>query len=660
MSPPLVKLPYELLWIIVQYLNLEDARALNLTCKRLQFLFHEPNIAKAILESKAPNTLEARRAQTSRRHATELRRLVKRREAISSLSPYLVAPVAHADSWIYQNGVLCHTKDRQLRILDLHESQSTEIIVDIRKLLDEAIEDSHGLRKYKFQPLYFAHGVVSCLYVHRKQAQASWLVIFDVRKVKILTTHRLRATLKIFVRNTETFLCFGVFMPTSREGVRRWIIGGYDLTDGGWLKQELELPESIGSDVGSTIAFDTFDNYLYGVSNQTSLESEEQDWLSYYTCFRIPLSRQGFRAVELASRRHMWRRWQLEGPLDDRWTFLRITQDETTSQLSVVESRKEWLGRSSSARRTYYTTNIVFDDGGQTSTPSANDAFLDNVLLATRSKTSQPDLAPAPRRDPHMVHPGDDGSEALMFTITRSPVRCYHHSCQTFVDLVDDSPGWDPGARQIRLRGAARRRWTPDEREERSRSREAETGESHDTLKINGPPNTFDEIADIYKNENVSLWPPAQSPVEQDPALDALHQIMNPPGCMGSIRGAWDERSMVYSIEETGGLSALVFVSWDPALYLKGVEPYPRSPKVGEPSGAMGGYQEAALPHEGKGKSKDEGSGTWHPIPEPDTPSCADGSTASPKPAGSSGSATWQRLVPAMYLSMPRGLHFAL
>ncbi|KAK0614234.1 hypothetical protein B0T14DRAFT_570190 [Immersiella caudata] len=660
---PLVKVPYEILWLIVQYLDLEDTHALSLSCKSLQFLFHEPNIAKTILESKAPNTLEARQARTSRRYATELRRITKRREAISSVSPYLVALVAHAESWIYENGVLCHIKDRQLRILDLHNSQCTEIKIDIRRLLDQAIEESHGFTKYKFQPLYYSHGVVSCLYTHRKTAQASWLVVFDVLKGRILTTRSLNSTLKIFVRNTEKFLCYGVFVPTSRDGYRRWNLGGYDIANDKWLEQKMELPEFIGSDIGSTIAFEIFDGSLYGVSNQTSLEAEEEYWLSYYTCFRISLAQDGFGAIEHASRRHMWRRWHFEGPIDDRWTFLRIFRDEASSKLRVVESRKEWLARSSSAMRTYYTTDIVFDDGGATRMPSANDEFLDYILLATRTKTSQPDLMRAPPRNPHMVHPGDDGSELLMFTLMKSPVRCYHPSCQTFVDLVDDPPASDSGARRIRIRGGARRRWTPGEREERSRSGAAETEESHNTLiKMSGFHNTLDEITNIYKSEDVLLWPPEQSPSETNPTLEALHEVMNPTGCFGSIRGVWDERSMVYSIEETGGLHALVFVSFDPSIYLKGVKQYHDSPKVGEASGGIRGspFLGASLPCGGKGKSKDRASGNWRPTPEPDTACSMDGSTASPEPASSTGSTPWQKVIPAMYQRMPSGFQFAL
>ena len=91
-----------------------------------------------------------------------------------------------------------------------------------------------------------------------------------MRKEEILATLRLGAYSKIFVRITENFLCYGVL----RRG--RWTVGGYNLDSKTWLKQKLELPEGIGSEVGLTIAFEIFDNFLYGVSNQTLLEAEEE------------------------------------------------------------------------------------------------------------------------------------------------------------------------------------------------------------------------------------------------------------------------------------------------------------------------------------------------------------------------------------------------
>ena len=47
---PLVHLPYELLALIVENLDLADAWSLSLACRPLQFLFYEAKIARVILE----------------------------------------------------------------------------------------------------------------------------------------------------------------------------------------------------------------------------------------------------------------------------------------------------------------------------------------------------------------------------------------------------------------------------------------------------------------------------------------------------------------------------------------------------------------------------------------------------------------------------------
>jgi hypothetical protein len=46
----LVGLPYELVAYVVGQLDLADVRSLTLSCKRFQFLLHEANITKLILE----------------------------------------------------------------------------------------------------------------------------------------------------------------------------------------------------------------------------------------------------------------------------------------------------------------------------------------------------------------------------------------------------------------------------------------------------------------------------------------------------------------------------------------------------------------------------------------------------------------------------------
>ncbi|KAK3377670.1 hypothetical protein B0H63DRAFT_222055 [Podospora didyma] len=532
----ITNLPYELTVFIVQYLDLADIYSLCLTCRRFRFLVQESAIAKTLLESKGPGSLEAKAARISKDYARELRRLFKRREAISSVSPFLVAIVAEAESWIYENGVLCYIADCQLRILDLHHSRGNEIIVSIRKLLDEAIEESHGSRKYTFQLVYFAYDIVSCVYTHARPEQISWLVVFNCQEGRILTARRLESSFRIFVRNNDKFLYYGVHSEYGRDG-RYWVIRSFEIATCRWLEdQRLDLTEMVGFDIGSTVCFEIFDDYFYGLANQMALEVEQIDWTSYYTCFRFPLSQRGFQNIEEAPKRRMWRRRHAEGPIDDRWGFLRMFRDETTTQLKVVESRKEWLAGNGSARRTYYTTDINFESGDE---EQGQYPALDNYL-DTDSDDEEADEEAAtgnglpsymdpPPRNPNQVHPGDDGSTDLLYTLTKCPIRTYHPPCQTFLDLVDDPSTYEPNEQRIRIRGGSRRRWTPGELKERSRLFPAVRQESQ---------YTFEEIIqEIYKHEDVVLWPRDQNPANPDAALAKLYQILSPPGFSGTSEG---------------------------------------------------------------------------------------------------------------------------
>ncbi|KAK3933464.1 hypothetical protein QBC46DRAFT_434987 [Diplogelasinospora grovesii] len=533
----------------------------------------EEHIAKAILDltlvaqKKAPASLEALTARASKQYALQLRRLVKRREAVSSVSPYLAAIIAFAKTWLFENGVLCYIHDCQLRILDLHRSESSEIVVNIRPLLNEAILESRACLEYKFQLLYYAHDIVSCLYTHSMPEQASWLVVFNARKNRVLAALRLASAYKIFVRNNDKFLYYGTHTDFGGDGFRRWMIKGYDISASQWLEHKANIPEMAGSDIGSTICFEIIDGYFYGLSNQTSFEVTELELTSSYVCFRFPLNGRGFYETEQAARKQMWRRQNKEGAIDDRWTSVKMFQDEATGMLKVVESRKEWLAGRSWARRTYYTTELSFkgalrehgwdeDDGDEDDGDDASDGPF-------------PDAAPS--RNPHLVHPGDDGSTQLMLTLSQCPVRSYHPSCRTFLDLVNDSSSDlvndSSSDQEIRIRGGSRRRWSPDELHKRRRLSPAQGRD---------PESAFEQmIHGLYKHGDVALWPPEKDPARPDPALDELYTLLSPPTHRGNVHGTWDDRCLVYATGGTSGsLKAIILVSFDPSIHLVGAKPY--------------------------------------------------------------------------------------
>ncbi|KAL1853111.1 hypothetical protein Daus18300_011939 [Diaporthe australafricana] len=618
----LSKLPYEIISLIVQELDLDDVFHLGLL-RRFHYLIQEDR-------SHAPATPEAQEAKSTHKYASALRRLYKRRHAIRTAAPFTAAIVAVAESWIYVNGTLCHMSERTLRVLDLHRSSGEETIIDVRALLDEAVAASRGARKYKFQILHYAEGIVSCLYTHCRPVVESWLVVFNVKERTLLTTLSLDTTYKIFVRNDRNYLYFGTHSEFGDDGFRRWVLMGYDIQRDRWFDQKVHLLDMVGSDIGQSIAFEVIDGKFYGLSNQTSFEVDEVDWTSHYHCFRFPVKAPKPKTTERSVKDKMWRRQHAEGPIDDRWSFIRILRDERDPrQLQVLESRKEWLA-GNPGRRNYYTTRLVFpdtandsdddEDGNSSSSSSSTDDDEEphphnvggGIIINPATESAQgssgphitfnsPHLNPPRPRCPFNTHAGDDASTALMFTLSKCFIRSYHPSSQTFLDLVDDplppsggasgdgdniddnvSDGNENGGggRQhprLRLRAGSRRL--------RPASAILADPVARDESQPHGR-----RAARLYEDDaanTITFWPPAQlsssSPGDahaQALLLDELHRVVNPPAHEGAVRGAWDERSLVYSTGGggpgggggSGAMQALVFVSFDPGVRLPGLK----------------------------------------------------------------------------------------
>ncbi|KAK3934727.1 hypothetical protein QBC46DRAFT_368035 [Diplogelasinospora grovesii] len=545
----IIKLPYKLVLYIVQYLNLED---------HFQYLVHEENIVKTILNKKAP---------ASKRYSPELKQLFKRREAVSLVSPYLATIIAVVKTWLFKN---------RLRILNLHYSVSSEIVVNIRPLLNEAIIKSRASRNYKFQLLYYAHDI---------------LVVFNACENRILTAPRLASGYKIFVRNNDKFLYYKTYIDFSGNDFRPNIL------------------KIAGFNIRFIICFEIIDGYFYGLSNRTSFEVTGIDLTSYYVCFRFPLSRRGFYEIKQAA-----------------------------------QSRKEWLVRHGSARRTYYTTEISFKGALR----ETEWEYEDNDGFASDEDGW----------DPYLVHP-------VMLTLSQ---------CPTFLDVVNDTSSFNSNRQHIRIRGGSRRRWSPDELQKRRRD----------------PESVFKQmIHDLYKHEDVALWPPEQDPVRPDPALDELYTLLSPPGHRGNVHGTWDDRCLVYATGGTsGGLKAIILVSFDPSIRLIGARPYSGRLILGRPAGRphcgpgtssklypTDPESDPELSYEGKGKGKEKDKNdAWNPTSEPNAtwhaemrpPESDSGTTQlcptdpEPDPEQSYDEGGWRSFEKAMYRDISRAIHFGI
>jgi hypothetical protein len=505
--------------------------------------------------------------------------------------------------------------DEKVRILDIHNSQEQEIVFSIPGLLNQALSNVRHNSTGNFQILYYSDGIVSCVFRSSDSSQTSWLISFSLRRRSraILLVRELDSTEKLFVRHNGHYLYYGTHSDIDADGHKKWMIYGFKFHTRQWFDEKIYLSEMAGSDIGSTVCFEIFGNYFHALSNQTSFEVEEIDWTSFYHCIRFPLDSPCKTLIEKTRDRDMWRRQHQEGPIDERWMSLQLVADESSGELKIVESRKEWYLGSSRSQRNYYTSDIIFPELGDSeegaefqteegdhidsesdsldavsagvgsghgsmsatrsaaSSPSTlvpdrfhglfeNSSVSNSQLLRLVKKDNNPHYLEAPPRLPHQTHPGDDGSAQPTFTLAKTRVRTYHPSCSTFLDLVDDPASTDYyGTQRLRLRGASRRLGPL----------------LHDKNGLLRPPSKdlHTALEELYVVKDVQYWPPSPEsiPIGKVEDYSSIYRLLNPSTHLGCVEGTADDRSLIYVTGARDKPRALIFVGFDAAVRLKGL-----------------------------------------------------------------------------------------
>lgn len=594
--PGLKRLPYELVSYIVQELDIEDVFNWSLCCKHFQYIIRDDHFCKPVVtvsraldlfwvvrgewrlmlshQSKVPYSLEARKASKSGRYSQALRRIAKRREALSKASPYAMGIVACADSYVFFGGKLCYIIEarpkRWLRILDIHGSTDQELVVDIPKLISEAIPRATNCRKYKFRVLYQAAGIISCLFSFAIDETENWLLIIKPQSNQILETFRLASTARIFVRNNDRFLYFGTHSEEGADGLKKWVLKGYSLTSNSWLPQpRVFMGSLVGFDIGMTVCFEIFGDYFYGVSSKTLNEVDDPEWQSYYYCFRFPLNEPSLSKLEVMGSEDSWRRSHSEGPYDDRWGFLSLEMDETTGDIMILECRKEWSKGQSGSQRTYYSTEVTFREN---TTPRVYQR--PGVGTATRrgiGDRAQSD-APVRRRMDQYTHVGDASSNASLLVRSKTHFCAYIRCCHTFIDLIDDTVMDTSGAQRLRLQTGYRRLKPGAKLMSKEQLLENPWVFSEPSYQFSDQP--FDQpLEHPYQPNTRYIWPPEQGSQEPDPSISRVRQLLDVEGYQGCITATGDERSVIYATSDgsKGSVQALVFITFDPAARFEGM-----------------------------------------------------------------------------------------
>jgi hypothetical protein len=312
---------------------------------------------------------------------------------------------------------------------------------------------------------------------------------------------------------------------------------------------------------------------------------EEIDWTSFYYGFRFPLSDPSPEKTETSRRDGMWRRQNSEGPIDDRWSSMRLEKDEKTGSIMIIESRMEWLTGNSGSQRTFYTTEMAFcekskdadnDTADQLSMP-ANDP-LGRLVDSGRDR---PNYREAVQRLPQYVQRAGTGSALQLFTLSQSPVRSFIPSCQTWVDLVDDRAESSP-TQHLRLRIGSRQVRPLTE----PTSTKITQGQQGDR------PSVDDEIEKVFKTNDIVFWPPtfpeSEPATARADALSELFKVLSPPGHSGDVQGVMRGGSLVFATGPGGEkqMRTLVLVSFDPSIRLRGLKAWGSAIRQDSPAAA--------------------------------------------------------------------------
>ncbi|KAF4956620.1 hypothetical protein FSARC_11525 [Fusarium sarcochroum] len=531
----ILRLPVEIVSVLVELLQVHDVFNMALTCRSLSYILYDRRICRLAL-MKAQYSAEAQEAQITRDYPRAFRKLVKRRMAVRAAEPWTVAIAAIADQFIYTSGHLCYTvSNKYLRVLNtLQQAPTAETTVDVPMLLKLVLRDYNSSKPHAFEPLYYAEGVMSCVatQVLEDSTTRCWLIIFELREnPRWVVVHRPCAKHQPFVRNDKNYLFWGSQSHARLDGSDAWGLQRLDLRTRKWSEPQPILWNFDGESIGLDICFEIFDGKFYCVSNTLRIELESGVRNNFYQAITFPVDDVVYSKCEKPAMRNLRRRHDSEGAVDECWTSLQLSKDEGTSKLFIIETRKEWIPGNAGSQRTCYKKELAFsqkdDDIQPESLPPTPPGSTVYTPIEEWNSNDHIEVRPS-----GSYHIGDGPTDTTAYTLQECFVRSYNPSCASFIDLVCESYNPD-SALQLRVQP-----------------------------KKQAP--------------SVAFWSRDQDSCQPDSVLSQLHGVVNPIRPIRGIEWYMDERILAYSPTDiaAGQLKPVVLISFDPGLVLPGFSHY--------------------------------------------------------------------------------------
>ncbi|KAH8694965.1 hypothetical protein BGW36DRAFT_428864 [Talaromyces proteolyticus] len=605
-------LPYDLLYQIVSGIDCFDYINLSRTNRTLYSLLQNDLLAKRSIENTVRESKEAQLAFAQKISFREaIGRIYDVKDAVASASPYSVAVLAYASTFIYQEGVLSYYCANEIRVLNVHQADETEQVLNVRHVLHRIIPTFRGDEtrnvSVELSLLHYSAGVLAILV--EIGDSSPWLILLDVtpdgskrpqgcKTGRLKFLRQLECTRRLFVRHNGTYLFYGVYSTIGVLSDPQWVVQCVDLTKG--VDQAYGEPTLLdkfaGTDVGQNVCFEIFDSHLYGVTSVSDSDEEQLHWESFYEWVCIaPAS-----CARRAKPERIFRRLHKEGPINDTWSEISLRKDEATGVPMIYECRREWRSGGSDCVRTYYTKDLKRpsepsakekDQSTATTTREAEpttprDTSLisahpviiggagpSNINFVVPASTPPLERSKEPSKPPLRIEKNthseytDTTSPRRDFILAKTKYRTYNPSASAFIDLINDpEPSTTVGAvhDRLRLRICSRKRKNPFESDNTLTKR----------LKDDSTGDIIPHSDERYVSNGIKMWP-------EERADEELIDLLCPAKRAANVHGVADERTLIYSVDiETAEphqqqQQAIILVNFDSRLRI----PSLRNPK---------------------------------------------------------------------------------
>ena len=502
---------------------------------------------------------------------------LRTREAFATCRPFSAMILGFGSEFLYRDGVLCYLRGHAIHVLNVHEAANAEMVITLPPKI-------YGMMDCRIKLMSFQDNVLVILCMPPSTTAKSIILAINTLPSTLPDAERIRLSVRVprsstcFIRHNPRHVIYGLYSDTvvGWHGHREWQFWHFKLSSSQEGRKLPQLTSHPGMDIGSTVVFEIFDDIFYVLSSQVTVDTEEQDPISYYH-----VSRYDIREVELEKPESwpMWRRQHREGPIHDSWTDLALGRDECSGGLLITETRREWQDGHSKQKRTCYFRPLIDADAaaaensGDTTInePPASDTIVSTAPVGESARwTPPPDPSvqentrahspPSRTRDPRLprhCHPEykDDQppSEFRDYRLAQTKYRVYNYSSAAFLDIVyeDHSSAHYPSFKQqLRFRVQSR----------------IQTGSE-----------------DCFEDRGIRTWPPLDAPGE-------LLKLLNPGSGASELDGYSDERSVVYMAgsDISGQGKPIVLVNFDPLIRFSGLKTLDQPERRGnEPNSPM-------------------------------------------------------------------------